>query len=97
MQFLFAEEDWQNENKPSRLPPNEQGKWTQCKYKCILVTQTLYMFIEGGDERRRAMRRDDPRRHTLGGDILVYGNSQHPHAHQMVQQQRAMDLEVSRT
>lgn len=43
------------------------------------------------------MRRDDPRRHTLGGDILVYGNSQHPHAHQLVQQQRAMDLEVSHT
>lgn len=59
--------------------------------------RTLHMFIEGGDERRRAMRRDDPRRHTLGGDILVYGNSQHPHAHQMVQQQRAMDLEVSRS
>lgn len=42
------------------------------------------------------MRRDDPRRHTLGGDILVYGSSQHPHAHQMPQQQRAMDLEVSK-
>ncbi|XP_062138230.1 coiled-coil domain-containing protein CG32809 isoform X5 [Drosophila sulfurigaster albostrigata] len=66
-------EDWQNENKPGRLPPSEQS----------------------GDERRRAMRRDDPRRHTLGGDILVYGNSQHPHAHQMTQQQRAMDLEMS--
>ncbi|KRK05822.1 coiled-coil domain-containing protein CG32809 isoform X10 [Drosophila yakuba] len=50
---------------------------------------------QGGDERRRAMRRDDPRRHTLGGDMLVYG-SQHPHAHQMApQQQRAMDLEMS--
>lgn len=50
----------------------------------------------GGDERRRNMRRDDPRRHTLGGDMLVYGGSQHPHAHQMApQQQRAMDLEVS--
>ncbi|XP_052857006.1 coiled-coil domain-containing protein CG32809 isoform X1 [Drosophila gunungcola] len=49
-----------------------------------------------GDERRRAMRRDDPRRHTLGGDMLVYGGSQHPHAHQMApQQQRAMDLEMS--
>ncbi|XP_017134034.1 coiled-coil domain-containing protein CG32809 isoform X4 [Drosophila elegans] len=49
-----------------------------------------------GDERRRAMRRDDPRRHTLGGDILVYGGPQHPHAHQMApQQQRAMDLEMS--
>ncbi|XP_062138228.1 coiled-coil domain-containing protein CG32809 isoform X3 [Drosophila sulfurigaster albostrigata] len=68
-----GEEDWQNENKPGRLPPSEQS----------------------GDERRRAMRRDDPRRHTLGGDILVYGNSQHPHAHQMTQQQRAMDLEMS--
>jgi len=43
------------------------------------------------------MRRDDPRRHTLGGDMLVYGGSQHPHAHQMApQQQRAMDLEVKR-
>lgn len=42
------------------------------------------------------MRRDDPRRHTLGGDMLVYGGSQHPHAHQMApQQQRAMDLEMS--
>ncbi|XP_030245827.1 coiled-coil domain-containing protein CG32809 isoform X3 [Drosophila navojoa] len=51
---------------------------------------------QGGDERRRAMRRDDPRRHTLGGDILVYGSSQHPHPHQMAQQQqRAMDLEMS--
>ncbi|XP_044572911.1 coiled-coil domain-containing protein CG32809 isoform X5 [Drosophila ananassae] len=50
----------------------------------------------GGDERRRNMRRDDPRRHTLGGDMLVYGGSQHPHAHQMApQQQRAMDLEMS--
>ncbi|XP_017872371.1 PREDICTED: coiled-coil domain-containing protein CG32809 isoform X1 [Drosophila arizonae] len=69
-----GEEDWQNENKPSRLQSNEQG----------------------GDERRRAMRRDDPRRHTLGGDILVYGSSQHPHPHQMAQQQqRAMDLEMS--
>ncbi|XP_032289229.1 coiled-coil domain-containing protein CG32809 isoform X1 [Drosophila virilis] len=68
-----GEEDWQNENKPGRLPTNDQG----------------------GDERRRAMRRDDPRRHTLGGDILVYGSSQHPHAHQMPQQQRAMDLEMS--
>ncbi|XP_026845898.1 coiled-coil domain-containing protein CG32809 [Drosophila persimilis] len=70
-----GEEDWQNENKSGRMPPNEQG---------------------GGDERRRAMRRDDPRRHTLGGDIMVYGGSQHPHAHQMApQQQRAMDLEMS--
>ncbi|XP_037725442.1 coiled-coil domain-containing protein CG32809 isoform X9 [Drosophila subpulchrella] len=69
-----GEEDWQNEAKSGRLPPNEQG----------------------GDERRRAMRRDDPRRHTLGGDMLVYGGSQHPHAHQMApQQQRAMDLEMS--
>ncbi|XP_043071957.1 coiled-coil domain-containing protein CG32809 isoform X4 [Drosophila grimshawi] len=68
-----GEEDWQNENKPGRLPANEPG----------------------GEERRRAMRRDDPRRHTLGGDILVYGGSQHPHAHQMPQQQRAMDLEMS--
>ncbi|KRG07188.1 coiled-coil domain-containing protein CG32809 isoform X3 [Drosophila mojavensis] len=69
-----GEEDWQNENKPSRLQSNEQG----------------------GEERRRAMRRDDPRRHTLGGDILVYGSSQHPHPHQMAQQQqRAMDLEMS--
>ncbi|XP_016990984.1 coiled-coil domain-containing protein CG32809 isoform X2 [Drosophila rhopaloa] len=67
-------EDWQNDAKSGRLPPNEQV----------------------GEERRRAMRRDDPRRHTLGGDILVYGGSQHPHAHQVApQQQRAMDLEMS--
>lgn len=36
------------------------------------------------------MRREDPRRHTLGGDMLTYVNQQN-------QQQtlKAMDLEVS--
>lgn len=77
--------------------PMNKVSYPNANTNSYMTLRTLHMFIEGGDERRRAMRRDDPRRHTLGGDILVYGNSQHPHAHQMVQQQRAMDLEVSRS
>lgn len=43
------------------------------------------------DDRRRAGagRREDPRRHTLGNDMLGYGQGQLP-------PQRAMDLEVKR-
>lgn len=42
------------------------------------------------DDRRRGGRpREDPRRHTLGGDMLGYA-----HQGQMPMQQRAMDLEV---
>ncbi|XP_029407894.2 coiled-coil domain-containing protein CG32809 isoform X15 [Bactrocera dorsalis] len=40
-------------------------------------------------DHRRGMRRDDPRRHTLGGDMILYAGNQGP------QQQRAMDLEMS--
>lgn len=41
-----------------------------------------------GDERRRGMRREDPRRHTLGGDMLAYANQPNQ------QQPKSMDLEV---
>ncbi|XP_037880138.1 coiled-coil domain-containing protein CG32809 isoform X2 [Glossina fuscipes] len=44
---------------------------------------------EGGDERRRGMRREDPRRHTLGGDMLAYANQPNQ------QQPKSMDLEMS--
>ncbi|XP_036338713.1 coiled-coil domain-containing protein CG32809 isoform X7 [Rhagoletis pomonella] len=40
-------------------------------------------------DHRRGMRRDDPRRHTLGGDMIMYAGNQGQ------QQQRAMDLEMS--
>ncbi|XP_023159005.1 coiled-coil domain-containing protein CG32809 isoform X2 [Ceratitis capitata] len=40
-------------------------------------------------DHRRGMRRDDPRRHTLGGDMIMYAGNQ------AQQQQRAMDLEMS--
>ncbi|XP_036228471.2 coiled-coil domain-containing protein CG32809 isoform X2 [Bactrocera oleae] len=40
-------------------------------------------------DHRRGMRRDDPRRHTLGGDMILYAGNQGQ------QQQRAMDLEMS--
>ncbi|XP_050331743.1 coiled-coil domain-containing protein CG32809 isoform X6 [Bactrocera neohumeralis] len=61
-----GEEDWQNEAKTGRMPPNEQVS-----------------------DHRRGMRRDDPRRHTLGGDMILYAGNQGQ------QQQRAMDLEMS--
>lgn len=43
------------------------------------------------DDRRRVqgVRREDPRRHTLGGDMLGYG-----HQGQGLPIQRSMDLEV---
>ncbi|XP_054088475.1 coiled-coil domain-containing protein CG32809 isoform X2 [Zeugodacus cucurbitae] len=41
------------------------------------------------NDHRRGMRRDDPRRHTLGGDMILYAGNQGQ------QQQRAMDLEMS--
>uniref|UniRef100_A0A1A9VCP7 AIP3 domain-containing protein n=2 Tax=Glossina TaxID=44049 RepID=A0A1A9VCP7_GLOAU len=44
---------------------------------------------EQGDERRRGMRREDPRRHTLGGDMLAYANQPNQ------QQPKSMDLEMS--
>ncbi|XP_018799816.1 PREDICTED: coiled-coil domain-containing protein CG32809 isoform X6 [Bactrocera latifrons] len=59
-------EDWQNDAKTGRIPPNEQVS-----------------------DHRRGMRRDDPRRHTLGGDMILYAGNQGQ------QQQRAMDLEMS--
>ncbi|XP_053952303.1 coiled-coil domain-containing protein CG32809 isoform X10 [Anastrepha ludens] len=40
-------------------------------------------------DHRRGLRRDDPRRHTLGGDMIMYAGNQGQ------QQQRAMDLEMS--
>lgn len=39
------------------------------------------------DRRGRGGRREDPRRHTLGGDMLHYGGQGQP--------QRTMDLEVN--
>lgn len=36
------------------------------------------------------MRREDPRRHTLGGDMLAYTNQQN----MQQQSQKALDLEV---
>lgn len=51
------------------------------------------------------MRREDPRRHTLGGDVLAYANQQNQQHHQQHQQHaqhqhmphKTMDLEVRRT
>ncbi|KAI8125555.1 Coiled-coil domain-containing protein [Lucilia cuprina] len=43
-----------------------------------------------GEERRRGMRREDPRRHTLGGDMLAYTNQQNLQQ----QSQKALDLEM---
>lgn len=48
------------------------------------------MFSPKGEERRRGMRREDPRRHTLGGDMLAYTNQQN----MQQQSQKALDLEV---
>ncbi|XP_037809489.1 coiled-coil domain-containing protein CG32809 isoform X4 [Lucilia sericata] len=45
---------------------------------------------EQGEERRRGMRREDPRRHTLGGDMLAYTNQQNLQQ----QSQKALDLEM---
>ncbi|KAM7350775.1 coiled-coil domain-containing protein CG32809 isoform 4-T8 [Cochliomyia hominivorax] len=45
---------------------------------------------EPGEERRRGMRREDPRRHTLGGDMLAYTNQQNLQQ----QSQKALDLEM---
>ncbi|XP_054727255.1 coiled-coil domain-containing protein CG32809 isoform X3 [Anastrepha obliqua] len=44
---------------------------------------------EQANDHRRGLRRDDPRRHTLGGDMIMYAGNQGQ------QQQRAMDLEMS--
>lgn len=48
------------------------------------------MFVLKGEERRRGMRREDPRRHTLGGDMLAFTNQQNIQQ----QSQKALDLEV---
>ncbi|XP_037915678.1 uncharacterized protein LOC119654382 isoform X3 [Hermetia illucens] len=42
---------------------------------------------QASDDRRRGNRREDPRRHTLGSDMLQYGGQGQP-------QQRAVDLEM---
>lgn len=51
----------------------------------------ILLFVDGGilgEERRRGMRREDPRRHTLGGDMLLYAANQHQHLqHQHPHQQ----------
>lgn len=52
------------------------------------LTNNLFFLFSVTDDRRRGGRREDPRRHTLGGDMLGY-------THQgQVPLQRAMDLEV---
>ncbi|XP_067635398.1 coiled-coil domain-containing protein CG32809 isoform X15 [Eurosta solidaginis] len=81
-------EDWQNETKSGRMPTNEQ-----------VNTRTL-SFVKTVSDHRRGMRRDDPRRHTLGGDMIMYagnqGQQQMQHQQQQQQQHhRTMDLEMS--
>lgn len=48
----------------------------------------LPFVIAATEDRRRAGRREDPRRHTLGNDMLGYPPGQGP-------PQRTMDLEVN--
>ncbi|XP_020805890.1 coiled-coil domain-containing protein CG32809 isoform X6 [Drosophila serrata] len=75
-------EDWQNENKSGRMPPNEQGGGGG----------------GGDERRRAMRRDDPRRHTLGGDMLVYGGGSQHqhPHAHQMApQQQRAMDLEMS--
>lgn len=54
------------------------------------LKETIFLLFAVVDDRRRAGagRREDPRRHTLGTDMLGYGQGQGP-------PQRAMDLEVN--
>lgn len=50
----------------------------------------FFLFTVSEDRRRGGRPREDPRRHTLGADMLGYA-----HQGQMPMQQRAMDLEVT--
>lgn len=61
----------------------------------VYFANAPFLLLFPGDyerltDRRRNMRREDPRRHTLGGDMLTYVNQQN-----QMQQQKSMDLEVS--
>lgn len=57
----------------------------------LSINSHIFLYFTVVDDRRRAGggRREDPRRHTLGTDMLGYGPGQLP-------PQRAMDLEVKR-
>lgn len=84
-------------------------------YLQLFLISPLPLFNLGcfaiGDDRRRGMRREDPRRHTLGGDMLLYATNQHQHQQHLHQQHlhqqhphqqhlhqlgnKSMDLEVN--
>lgn len=63
--------------------------FTKISHRINIKNTSIHpLFINTVSDHRRGMRRDDPRRHTLGGDMILYAGNQGQ------QQQRAMDLEV---
>lgn len=58
-------------------------------YLNLLIFKFFLFLVVDDRGRRSSGRREDPRRHTLGGDMLHYGS-------QGGNLQRSMDLEVSR-